>query len=104
MNFGWTADYCLNMPAVLFFSLSKSARQVYAERMNHFLAELCDVAICSTGNSKYHSELKGIYEKRVFGDMNPPPRHGVFDLSKKEQSMAAAMKLASMLRGGTRGR
>lgn len=105
MNFGWTADYCLQMSAALFFSLTKNARSIYEDRVNYVLAELCDVVVCAAGQPKYHEALKGIYQKRILGEgFKAPPRHGVFNIAKKDQSMAAAMKLASMLRGGARGR
>lgn len=98
MDYGWTLNYVLEMPAKQFFAMAKAAREVREERVNMFLFELCDVVPTATGVSEYHKEIRKVYFNRVMNLKGHNPQ-GVYDAADPNQGLAAAMKLAKAFRG-----
>lgn len=98
MNYGWTVDHCLDMPATRFFAMAKAGRELYQERMNHLLLELCDIAPCGTGSAEYHKELRKVYLDRLIPSAIKP-KAPYYDIKDPAQGKALEKKLTAAMKG-----
>jgi hypothetical protein len=96
MMYGWSVEYCLEMNSKTFFSIVKAGSDLYNERMSMIYLELCDIVVCSTGNAEYHKDLKQIYFDRLKQSIEIKSPN-TFDLSDKNQGLAAFMKIAKSM-------
>lgn len=60
-TYHWTVDYCLEMPAVQFFSCLKHSRLLRAwDRLDD-----CDIAAIPACNDKYFAQVRKRYERTI---------------------------------------
>lgn len=77
--YGWTLDYCLNMPARQFFWMLEAGAEFHSHRMS----ELCDISIASSQDIKWYQSLKERYQTNKpelppgFHDEDPQPKAGI---------------------------
>ena len=103
MNYGWTLEYCLQMPAKKFFVMAKAGREIFDHRMNSFFLEMTDIAPAATGVTAYHKSLREVYSTRLEKTTIKPAPQG-YDLSNKDQGMIAAQFLVRGMKGMAGGR
>lgn len=91
MEFGWTVEYILRMPARRFFSVRKSMIAIERERRINNYIELCDIHFIPACSDKYGEALKEYYRAALNPDRArrmANPR--VFMSDVREDSTAAA--------------
>ena len=63
--FKWTPEHVLNMPAMRFFALLESGRQIQDKKMAANAVMLCDVSSISLADGKYYDELRKFYLNKL---------------------------------------
>ena len=79
--YGWTMDYCLEMPAVQFFAMLNQARiRTAAERMHQ-----CDITAIAKCDSKYFEFIRGRYERVAEACLGKEPEFNPYGESPYQQ-------------------
>lgn len=65
MVYGWTVEYCLNMPAKQFFTMKKVGKKIERRRTASLLAELTMIARVPEMTFKGFEELRSFYAAQV---------------------------------------
>ncbi len=105
MVYGWTVDYCLNMPAKAFFTMRRVGKVVERRRTASLLAELVSIARVPEMTPKGVQELYGFYSSQVDDSLNRRNKGGMDPTDPGVQRiMAAQFSSALKLMGQFNGR